>query len=125
MFIQWIWKNLIKSEYGIGWDVWKKNFDTILICNNGKSIEIFKERINILKCYLKEKYERYLDKIIRIILNFELLAKIESESDGNFIGKHNATSQDVKKWEEWLKKHIDEVCWYEDKDILFLVKNNK
>lgn len=101
------------------------SFDTISACNNIRSIEIFNERINILKSYLKGKNEKYLDKIIRIILNFELLTKINSESDANFIGKYNPTHRDVDKWVEWLEINKDRVCWYEEKDILFFKQENK
>jgi hypothetical protein len=100
-----------------------KFFDTIPICNNCEAVEIFEQRIDTLKLYIDKKDEMLLDKIIRIILNFELLTNIESESDGNFIGKYNPTERDVERWEEWFHCNKNNICWYKQKNILYLKRD--
>jgi hypothetical protein len=47
-------------------------------CNNSKARMIFKERIDIIKQYHKSKENIDISWIMDIILNFEILTKIES-----------------------------------------------
>lgn len=97
-------------------------FDTISICNNDSAISIFEKRIEVLNNYICDKNSSNLNYIISIILNFELLTKIESESDGDFIGKYKPTYSDLNNWKLWLKENGCNLCWYKDKNILFLKK---
>lgn len=95
-------------------------FDTISACNNNEAIVVFEQRIDTLQSYICNKNENNLTNIIRIVLNFELLTQIESESDGNFIGKYNPTNRDIERWIEWFVQNQTRICWYEEKNILYL-----
>ncbi|MDR0206140.1 MAG: hypothetical protein LBI45_02650 [Bacteroidales bacterium] len=104
-------------------------FDTISECNNEIAVKIFGERLDIIKTYIAKRdndepnYALY--KMLYSLYNFELLTGIESESDGNYIGKLNPTLNDIEKWENWFQEHKDRICWYEQKNILFLKKREK
>ena len=90
-------------------------FDTTLICNNTEAIRIFEQRIDTLKNYISDKNTTSITNVFRLILNFELLTGIESESDANYIGKYNPTNVDLEKWIKWFEEHQDYLCWYRKK----------
>ena len=96
-------------------------FDTLPIpCNNLEAVGRFEEKINKLKLFIRNKDGKLLNEIVNIILNFELLTGIESESDGDYIGKHDPTDKDVERWLDWFYEHKDNLCWYKEKNVLFL-----
>ena len=99
-------------------------FDTTMIsCNNEEAINVFEQRIEVLKIYIISQYESDLMQFaMNAIVNFELLTGIESESDADYIGKYKPTGGDLSLWLHWLSEHKDYLCWYKEKNILFLRK---
>ena len=103
-------------------DIFLSNFfDTIVLdCNNTTAIEIFEQRIDTLKSYTNKNRENIFGNIAYFVVNFVLLTGIETELAGNFTGYYNPTNTDLEKWKEWLQKHKDYLCWYKEKNILYI-----
>ncbi|MDU1889467.1 MAG: hypothetical protein E6767_02150 [Dysgonomonas sp.] len=97
-------------------------FDTISIYNNDSAINIFEKRINILGNYISGENEFSINYISYVILNFELLTGIESESDSQYIGKISPTESDIRRWKLWFNKNKEHLCWYREKEILYFKK---
>lgn len=98
-------------------------FDTLSIpCDNEYAIKIFEGKIAKLKLYIKTNDGKLLDEINNIMWNFVLLTNIESEIKGDWAGILFPTNKDIERWEEWFQEHKDRICWYEQKNILFLKK---
>ena len=99
-------------------------FDTVMIsCNNKEAINVFEQRLNVLEIYIISGYKSDLFQFaMNAILNFELLTGIESQSDADYIGKYKPTEIDVVMWSLWLLDYKDYLCWYEEKNILYLSK---
>ena len=94
--------------------------DTISVCDNDLAIDTFEQRIDILKNYSSKKKENVFGNIHYFVLNFVLLTGIDTELGGNYIGYYNPTNADLEKWIKWFQEHKDYLCWYKEKNILFL-----
>ncbi len=96
-------------------------FDTMSApCNNAMAIKIFEQRIERLKQEM-ESHIRCSEGDL-LIENFAFLTNINPEKGGDYFGFMLPTHNDIAKWEQWLQEHKDRLCWYEQKDILFLKK---
>lgn len=99
------------------------SLDTLCVCNNEKATEIFKYRMGKLKLFVKSnKGEAISVNDYKIMLNFMLLTGIDSEIKGDWVGFSNPTKRDIERWEEWFYNNKDNICWYQEKNILFLRK---
>ena len=79
-------------------------------CDNDFAVKQFENDIRIIKNSIKNPNENKKDLPI-LIERIEKISSIQSVSEGNYFGKFNPTENDVKKWEEWLKKNKDNICW--------------
>ena len=100
-------------------------FDTISVCNNKVAISIFEERLSIIRTYILQRESEPMKEInigtmLFSLYNFEFLTKIESESDSNFFGTWAPTLNDIKNWKDWFSVNKDIICYYKEKNILFL-----
>jgi hypothetical protein len=51
----------------------------------------------------------------------EDITGIQSESDGDYIGRYKPTLNDYKRWSDWLEKNRDRLYW-DDKNQTVIVK---
>lgn len=70
-----------------------------------------KSRLEIIENYLKDVNSDPALKRIEAINFLEDLTKIESESDGNDLGKLNPTKNDLQKWTNWYSINKSKIYW--------------
>jgi len=78
-------------------------------CNNELATEQFKKDLQTV-AYSIKKPNMNLKELPLIIQKIEKVSSIESESDGNYLGKFHPTSSDFIKWTNWFKNNKEKLC---------------
>jgi len=79
-------------------------------CNNKKATSAFEQDLKVVE-YLIINPSANRKDIPVIIERIEKVTAIQSESDGNYLGKFHPTKDDLKKWIGWLNINKDKLCW--------------
>ena len=90
-------------------------------CNNELAIKQFEKDLDAITHSIKDSNANLKD-IPSIVERIESVSSIESESDGNYLGKFHPTMSDVIKWKDWLKDHRAKLCWDEKKNSYLLIE---
>lgn len=93
-------------------------------CDNNIAKDIFKAELQFIESYLNGEDVK-LDKLSLIISKVEIITSIESESDGNYLGKFKPTNKDLKNWKFWYDSNKDNLCWDKDKNVLYITKKTQ
>ncbi len=91
-------------------------------CDSMEAKRIFEKELQLIESYLDKKNIE-LEKLPLSIKLIERITSIESESDGNYLGKFNPTTNDLKRWKTWYSENKSHICWDKDKQELYI--NNK
>lgn len=90
-------------------------------CNNELAIKQFEKDLQTVS-YSIQNPDTNLKELPSVIQRIEKASSIESESDGNYLGKFHPTIADTIKWENWLKNNKAKLCWDEKENLYYLKK---
>lgn len=79
-------------------------------CNNELAINQFEKDLQIVTSSIQNPNSN-LKELPSVIQRIEKVTSIESESDGNYLGKFNPTTADTVKWKNWFENNKSKLCW--------------
>lgn len=90
-------------------------------CDNESAIVQFEKDLKIIFNSIGNTNTN-LKELPAVIERIESISAIESESDGNYLGKFQPTESDISKWSNWLEKNRKKLCWNDNKKTYSLIK---
>jgi len=86
----------------------------LVSCNVQKASELVERNLHIIKMKVNNDSTLNLNDVEPAIIFLEQTTGIQSESNGNYIGRYQPTLNDYNKWLNWFEKNRDRLYWDDD-----------
>jgi len=116
----------VSSDYEIATIFANGTLDTLsIMCNNTEAVDIFGQYIKIME-YFNENGINSIEEVVIARHIYTNLVFLLGEDIGlkipqyTFFMSYSFDYDELRLCEEWLVKHKDKICWYEEKNILYI-----